>query len=170
VGYSYAWSYSLVLGSRGQLKCDGTRSETTAKRTSPFKSAGGRQFSRLLAAEVCASAVVMLDTPCSEVECKTAGYPLHPPVSPSVPLPCFTVCHHISAVVYSPGRGIGPSQRPLRFRRNWNRQSRQTSGRVPIPRSFCRKAVSIGKGNCITVSTGSNYSSILALGVFRHGV
>jgi hypothetical protein len=28
---------------------------------------GGRQFSRLLAAEVCASAVVMLDTPGSEV-------------------------------------------------------------------------------------------------------
>jgi hypothetical protein len=27
----------------------------------------GRQFSRLLAAEVCASAVVMLDSPCSEV-------------------------------------------------------------------------------------------------------
>jgi len=27
----------------------------------------GRQFSRLLAVEVCASAVVMLDTPCSEV-------------------------------------------------------------------------------------------------------
>ena len=27
----------------------------------------GRQFSRLLAAEVCASEVVMLDTPCSEV-------------------------------------------------------------------------------------------------------
>jgi len=27
----------------------------------------GRQFSRLLTAEVCASAVVMLDTPCSEV-------------------------------------------------------------------------------------------------------
>ena len=56
---------------RGQLKCDGTRAETrfglSAKRTSPFKSAEGRQFSRLLAAEVCASAVVMLDTPCSEV-------------------------------------------------------------------------------------------------------
>jgi len=27
----------------------------------------GRQFSRLLAAEMCASAVIMLDTPCSEV-------------------------------------------------------------------------------------------------------
>jgi len=54
-----------------RLKCDGTRTETrfrlTAKRTSPFKSAEGRQFSRLLAAELCASAVVMLDTPCSEV-------------------------------------------------------------------------------------------------------
>jgi len=56
---------------RGQLKCDSTRAETrfrlSAKQTSPFKSAGGRQFSRLLAAEVCASVVVMLDTPCSEV-------------------------------------------------------------------------------------------------------
>ena len=53
------------------MKCDGTRAETrfrlSAKQTSPFKSVGGRQFSRLLAAEVCASAVVMLDTPCSEV-------------------------------------------------------------------------------------------------------
>jgi len=38
-----------------------------AKRTSPFKPAGGRQFSRLLAAEVCVSAVVMLDTHRSEV-------------------------------------------------------------------------------------------------------
>jgi hypothetical protein len=53
------------------MKCDGTRAETrfrlSAKRTSPFKSAGGRRFSRLLAAEVCASAVVMLDAPCSDI-------------------------------------------------------------------------------------------------------
>ena len=40
----------------------------SAKRRSPFKSAlGRRQFSRLPAAEVCASAVVMLDTQCCEV-------------------------------------------------------------------------------------------------------
>jgi hypothetical protein len=56
---------------RLRLKCDGTRAETrfclSAKLASPFKSAWGRQFSRPLAAEVCASAVVMLDTPCSEV-------------------------------------------------------------------------------------------------------
>jgi len=55
---------------RLRLKCGGTHAETrfrlSPKRTSPFKSAG-YQFSRVLAAEVCASAVVMLDTPCSEV-------------------------------------------------------------------------------------------------------
>ena len=26
---------------------------------------------------------------------KSTGYPLHSPVSPSFPLPCVTVCHHI---------------------------------------------------------------------------
>jgi hypothetical protein len=31
---------------------------------------------------------------------KGAGYPLHSPVSPSLPLPCVTVCHHISTGVY----------------------------------------------------------------------
>jgi hypothetical protein len=56
-----------------------------AKRTSPFKSGGGSQFSRLLAAEVCASAAVMLDTPCSEVVWKVLAthsirqFPLHFP-------------------------------------------------------------------------------------------
>ena len=45
----------------------------------------GRQFNRLLAAEVCASAVVMLDTPCSEVVCRVLAthsfrqFPLHFP-------------------------------------------------------------------------------------------
>jgi len=53
----------------------------------------GRQFSRLLSAEVCASAVVMLVTACSH-------YPLHSPVSPSLPHPCVTVCHHISTGLY----------------------------------------------------------------------
>jgi hypothetical protein len=50
-----------------------------------------RHFSRMLAAEVCASAVVMLDTPCSEVEWRVLAthsirqFPLHFPsrVSPS---------------------------------------------------------------------------------------
>ena len=68
-GDSGLWCQYVAV--RGQLKCDGTRAETrfrrSAKRTSPFESAGGRQFSRQLAAEVRASAVVMLGTPCSEV-------------------------------------------------------------------------------------------------------
>jgi hypothetical protein len=67
--------FMCLLKRRLLLKCDGTRSETrfrlSAKRTSPFKSAGGRgavrQFSRLMAAEVCASLLVILDKICSEV-------------------------------------------------------------------------------------------------------
>ena len=38
----------------------------------------------------------MLDTPCSDVECKTTGYPLHSHVSPSLPLTCVAVCHQVS--------------------------------------------------------------------------
>jgi hypothetical protein len=31
---------------------------------------------------------------------KSTGYPLHPPVSPSIHLPCVTLCHHISTGLY----------------------------------------------------------------------
>ena len=63
---------STITTGRACFKCDGTRAETrfgiSAKWMSPFKlTGGGGQFSPLLAAEVCTSAVVMLDTPCSEV-------------------------------------------------------------------------------------------------------
>ena len=56
----------------------------------------GRQFSRLLAAEVCASAVVMLDTPCSEVVGRVPAthsirqFPLH---FPSRASPCAITFH-----------------------------------------------------------------------------
>jgi hypothetical protein len=33
---------------------------------------------------------------------KSTGYPLHSPVSASFPLPCVTVCHHISTGLYKP--------------------------------------------------------------------
>jgi hypothetical protein len=56
----------------------------------------GRQFSRLLAAEVCASAVVMLDTPCSEVVWRV----LDTHFIRQFPLPCVTLCHHISTGLY----------------------------------------------------------------------
>ena len=32
---------------------------------------------------------------------KGTGYPLHSPVSPSLPLPCVTVCHHVSTGLYA---------------------------------------------------------------------
>ena len=83
----------------GQLKCDGTRAETrfriSAKRTSPFKSAGasvqsttGRRGVRISDSNV---GYTMF-----RGSVKGTGYPLHLPVSPSLPLPCVTVCHHIS--------------------------------------------------------------------------
>jgi len=83
-----------------------------AKRTSPSKSAGGRQFSRLLAAEVCASAVVMLGTPCSEVVWRVLAthsihqFPLH---FPSRASPCAITfqldrtSNHTSAISYHSG-------------------------------------------------------------------
>jgi len=60
----------------------------------------GPHFSRLLAAEVCASAVVMLDAPCSEVVWRILAtqsirqFPLHFPAHASA------VCHHISTGLY----------------------------------------------------------------------
>ena len=67
---------------------------------SPLKSAGGRQFSRLLAAEVCGISGSNAGYTMFRGSVKGTGYPLHSPISPSLPLPCATVCHHISTGVY----------------------------------------------------------------------
>ena len=105
----YLPAFHYLNVSTGQLKCDGTGAETkfrlSAKRTSTFKSARGEgdQFSRLLAAEVCASAVVMLDTTCCDVVWRVLAthsirhFPLH------FPYPCVTVYHHISTGLYQDG-------------------------------------------------------------------
>jgi hypothetical protein len=42
---------------------------------------------------------------------KGTGYPLHSPVSPSLPLPCVTVCHHISTGLYLKYSAVGRSVR-----------------------------------------------------------
>jgi hypothetical protein len=83
---------------RGQLKCDGTCAETrfslSAKRRSPFKSARASLYSTTGSRSV-------------RIRGSNAGYtmfrgyPLHSPVSPSLPLPCVTVCHHVSAGFYT---------------------------------------------------------------------
>jgi len=59
----------------------------------------GRQFSRILASEVCASAFVMLDTPGSQLM-KGTGYPLYSSVSPSLIQPCITVYHQVLTALY----------------------------------------------------------------------
>ena len=88
---------------RLRLKCDGTRAEIrfrlSAKRTSPFKSA------RASVQPTTGSRVVRISVSNAEYNMfrgnvKSTGYPLHSPVSPSLPLPCVTVCHHISTGLY----------------------------------------------------------------------
>jgi len=88
---------------RGQLKCDGTRAETrfrlSAKRMSPFKSAGASVQSTTGSLGVRISGSHAGYTMFRD-SVKGTGYPLHSPVSPSLPLPCVAVCHHISTGVH----------------------------------------------------------------------
>jgi len=91
------------VADRGQLKCDGTRVETrfrlSAKRTSPFKSAGASvqwiTGSRGVSISGSNAGYTMF-----RGSVKGIGYPLHSPVSPSLPLPCVTVCRHVSTGAY----------------------------------------------------------------------
>ena len=88
---------------RLRLKRDGTRTETRfrllTKGTSPFKSAGASvpstTGSRVVRISVSNARYTMF-----RVSVKGTGYPLHSPVSPSLPLPCFTVRPHISTGLY----------------------------------------------------------------------
>ena len=70
-----------------------------AKRTSPFKSAGvsGQSTTGSRGVRISGSnaGYTMF-----RGGVKGTGYPLHSPVSPSLPLPCVTVCHHVSAGLY----------------------------------------------------------------------
>jgi hypothetical protein len=85
--------------SRRRLKCDGTRAETrfhlSAKRTSPFKSARASVQSTIGSRGVRISGSNAGYTMFRGSVTGT-GYPLHSPFSLSLPLPCVTVCHHVS--------------------------------------------------------------------------
>jgi hypothetical protein len=93
-----------VSTSRLDLKCDGTRAETrfrlSAKRTSPFQSAEASVQSTTGSRGVRISGINTGYT-MFRGSVESTGYPLHSPVSPSLPLPCVTVCHHISTGVYT---------------------------------------------------------------------
>ena len=93
----------VFVCSRGQLKCDSTRAETrfhlSAKRTKPFKSAAVsvHSITRRRAVRISGSNA---GNTMFRGSVKGTGYPLHSPVFPSLPLPCVTVCRHISTGVY----------------------------------------------------------------------
>ena len=95
---------------RLRLKCDGTRAETrfrlSAKLNSPFKSAGASVQSITGSRGVHISGSNAGHT-MFRGSVKGTGYPLHSPVSPSLPLSCVTVCHYVSAGLY---HGIGSLQ------------------------------------------------------------
>jgi hypothetical protein len=76
-----------------------TRFRLSTKRTSPFKSAGASVHSTTGSRGVCISGSNAGYT-MFRGSVKGTGYPLHSPVSPSLPVPCVTACHHISNVLY----------------------------------------------------------------------
>ena len=86
-----------------RLKRDGIRAETryglSAKRTSPFKSAEASvqrtTDSRGVRISGSNAGYTMF-----RGSVKSTGNPFHSPVSPSLPLPCVTVCHHVSTELY----------------------------------------------------------------------
>jgi hypothetical protein len=84
---------------RLRLKCDGTRAETrfrlSAKQPSPFKPAGASVQSTAGSRGVRNNGSNAGSTT-FRGSVKSTGYPLHSPVSPSLPLPCVTVCHQVS--------------------------------------------------------------------------
>ena len=83
---------------RLRLKCDGTRAETrfrlSAKWTSPFKSAGASVQSTTGSRGVRISGTNAAYT-MFRGSVQSTAYPLHSPVSPSLPLSCVNVCHHM---------------------------------------------------------------------------
>ena len=70
-----------------------------AKRTSPFKSAGALCQSTAGSGSVRISGNNAGYT-MFRGSVKGTGYPLHSPVSPSLPLTCVTECHHVSTGLY----------------------------------------------------------------------
>ena len=103
---------------RGQLKYYGTRAEIrfslSAKLTSPFKSSGTSFQSTTCSWGLRVSGSNAGYT-MFRSSVKSTGYPLHSPVSSTLPLPCVTVCHHISTGVYLLSETSRPTPPPV----NW---------------------------------------------------
>jgi len=98
------YSKFVWLPGRLRFKCDGTHAETrfrlSAKRTSPLKSAGASVQSTIGSRGVRISGSSAGYT-MFRGSVKSTGYPLHSSVSPSLPVPCVNVCHHVSTGLYN---------------------------------------------------------------------
>jgi hypothetical protein len=100
-------SKGRVLECRLRLKCDGTRAETRlrllAKWMSPFKLAGASVQSTTSSQGVRISGSNGSNAGYTTFRdsVKSTGYPHHLQVSPSLPLLCVTMCHHISTGLYN---------------------------------------------------------------------
>ena len=131
---------------RGQLKCDGTRAETgfllSAKWTSTFILAGASVQSTTGSRGVRISGSNAGYT-MFRGSVKRTGFPLHSPISPSLLLPCVTVCHHISTEVYLYTNSFVPticniSPTVTKTSRPMTPASRDTSKYFHISPSNCR--------------------------------
>jgi hypothetical protein len=71
-----------------------------AKRTSPFKSGGGASVHSTTGSRGVRISGSNAGYTMFRGSVKSTGYPLHSLVSPSLPLPCVTVCHHVSTDLY----------------------------------------------------------------------
>jgi len=97
--------------SRTLLKCDGTGAETrfrlSPKRKSQFNlSRGGRGGVSIQSTTGSRGVHISLSNAGYNIfrgSVKSTGYPIHSPVSLSLPSPCVTVCHHISTGIYLTG-------------------------------------------------------------------
>ena len=93
------WLFLLIhIAMQGSMNIKKNRFRLSAKRTSPFKSA------RVSVQSTTGSRAVRISGSNAGYikfrgSAKGTGYPLHP-VSPTLPLPCVIVCHHISTGLY----------------------------------------------------------------------
>ena len=95
--------HSIARAERDGIRAE-TRFRLSPKRTSPFKSVGASVQSTAGSRGV---RICWIDHVRSWRE--STGYPLHSPVSPSIPLPCVTVCHQVPNELYNlAGRGWRP--------------------------------------------------------------
>jgi hypothetical protein len=95
----YIFRYSVVRLRWNVMARVETRFRLAAKWMSPFKSAGASVQSTTDSRGVRISGSNS-GYATFRGSVKSTGHPLHSTVSPSFPLPCVTVCHHISTELY----------------------------------------------------------------------